>query len=222
MRLLIPLCDYREKGPGQDKYIVSEPGMDISHTRRVIRIFLTEPAWRRIVQCLRGALLEGIGFTANNTCDVYEIFNHMVAFLPVTENDLDAIRKIYDHYILNTTATFHNEPITLPELREFLFIANPKYPSFVMKERDRIIGYCFLTRFKKRQAYDRTAELSIYIQPEYTGRGIGVLALKYLEDAAKKYRYSCTDRDPVRGKPCQYPADGEVWVYPVRTPEKYR
>ena len=109
----------------------------------------------------------------------------MVVFMPVAETDLDTIRKIYDHYILNTTATFHNEPITLPELKEFLFIANPKYPSFVMKDHDRIIGYCFLTRFKKRQAYDRTAELSIYIQPEYTGRGIGVLALRFLEDAAK-------------------------------------
>ncbi len=109
----------------------------------------------------------------------------MVTFSPVTENDLGPIKEIYDHYILNTTATFHNEAITIPELREFLNISHPKYPSFTVRDNNRIIGYCFLTRYKMRQAYDRTAELSIYMKPEYTGRGIGVVALKYLEDAAK-------------------------------------
>lgn len=110
----------------------------------------------------------------------------MVVFSPVTENDLGCIREIYDYYILNTTATFHNEPITIPELRDFLFIAHPRYPSFIIKESNEIVGYCFLTRYKTRQAYDRTAEMSIYMKPAYTGRGIGALALKHPEDAAKK------------------------------------
>jgi phosphinothricin acetyltransferase len=110
----------------------------------------------------------------------------MVTFYPVTENDLGSIMEIYDHYILNSTVTFHSEKITVPELREFLFIACPKYPSFILEENEGIIGYCFLTQYKKRTAYDRTAELSLYLKPAYTGRGIGTLALRYLEDAAKK------------------------------------
>jgi L-amino acid N-acyltransferase YncA len=101
------------------------------------------------------------------------------------EKDLGKIKEIYDYYILNTTATFHSEPVTMPELREFLFIADPKYPSFCIREENTIVGYCFLTRYKNRQAYDRTAELSIYLQPECTGRGTGAIALKYLEEAAK-------------------------------------
>ena len=110
----------------------------------------------------------------------------MVAFYPVTENDLDTIKKIYDHYILNSTATFHGEKITIKELKEFLFISHPRYPSFLIKENDEIIGYCFLTQYKKRQAYERSAEMSIYLKPENTGKGIGAVALKYLEDSAKK------------------------------------
>lgn len=46
-------------------------------------------------------------------------------------------------------------------------------------------GYCFLTQYKKRQAYDRSAELSVYLKPGFTGRGIGTLALGRLEAAAK-------------------------------------
>lgn len=110
----------------------------------------------------------------------------MVEFLPVEEKDLPAIKEIYDHYILNSTATFHSCPVQIPELTEFLFIAHPKYPAFTIRIKGRIIGYCFLTRYKNRQAYDRTAELSIYLRPECTGKGIGPAALQHLEEAAKR------------------------------------
>lgn len=110
----------------------------------------------------------------------------MIGFSPVSENDLGTIKEIYDHYILTSTATFHDGKISVGELKEFLFINNPKYPSFLIRENNETIGYCFLTRYKKRQAYDRTAELSIYLRPEYTGRGIGTIAMQYLEDAARK------------------------------------
>jgi L-amino acid N-acyltransferase YncA len=110
----------------------------------------------------------------------------MIDFSPVTENDLKTIKEIYDHYILNSTATFHDGKISVSELKEFLFIDNPKYPSFIIKENNKTVGYCFLTRYKKRQAYDRTAEVSIYLMPGYTGKGIGTIAMMHLEAAAKK------------------------------------
>lgn len=49
-----------------------------------------------------------------------------------------------------------------------------------------LAGYCFLTYHKKRPAYDRTAEISIYLKPEFSGKGIGKAALRYLEDVAKE------------------------------------
>jgi L-amino acid N-acyltransferase YncA len=110
----------------------------------------------------------------------------MVDFFPVTKQDLATIIEIYNYYILNTTATFHAEKISKKDLEEFLFISHPKYPSFLIKENNDTIGYCFLTQYKKRQAYDRSAELSIYLKPEFTGKGIGVDALICIEAAAKK------------------------------------
>lgn len=110
----------------------------------------------------------------------------MVEFSPVKETDLAAILAIYNHYILNSTATFHSGKLSRDDLEEFLFIAHPKYPSFLITENGEMIGYCFLTQYKKRQAYDRSAELSIYLKPEYTGKGIGLSALSHLEAAAKE------------------------------------
>ena len=110
----------------------------------------------------------------------------MVEFSPVTKTDLAGILAIYNHYILNSTATFHSGTMSHKELEEFLFVSNPNYPSFMIKDNGETIGYCFLTQYKKRQAYDRSAELSIYLKQEFTGKGIGPVALNHLEAAAKK------------------------------------
>jgi L-amino acid N-acyltransferase YncA len=110
----------------------------------------------------------------------------MVELSQVTSIDLPAILAIYNDYILNSTATFHSEKLSKNDLEEFLYISHLKYPSFLIRENDEIIGYCFLTQYKKRQAYDRSAELSIYLKPEFTGKGIGLVALNHLEAAAKK------------------------------------
>ncbi len=109
----------------------------------------------------------------------------MIEFIPVTENDLQTIKEIYDYYILNSTATFHTEKITIDELKELIYIDHPRYPSFLIKESDGILGYCLLSRYKKRQAYDRTAELSIYLKPKWTGKGIGKIAVNFLEGVAR-------------------------------------
>lgn len=107
-----------------------------------------------------------------------------VEFRQITEQNLAEVKKIYDWYIENSTATFHTEPITIAELKEFLFIGHPVYRSFSIYSGEEMAGYCFLTYYKKRQAYDRTAEVTIYLKPEFCGRGVGKIALGFLEERA--------------------------------------
>jgi phosphinothricin acetyltransferase len=109
----------------------------------------------------------------------------MVGFVPVTRNDIGTILSIYNYYIENTTATFHSIPLTPGELEEILPVSHPKYPSFLILDGNEPVGYGFLTQYKKRQAYDRSAELSIYLKPGCTGRGIGLSAIRHLEAAAR-------------------------------------
>jgi GNAT superfamily N-acetyltransferase len=116
---------------------------------------------------------------------------------------------------------FHSEKLSPRDLEEFLFVAHPEYPSFVMKENDRITGYCFITRYKNRQAYDRSAELSIYLLPEYTGKGIGPVALHHLEEAAKKPAFMSLSA-PCAGKTMQVSGLSKCPVTPGVQPEKYR
>lgn len=110
----------------------------------------------------------------------------MITFHPVTETDLPKIKEIYDYYILNSTSTFHSEPLSIDELKSILFINHPTYPSYLITSSGEAVGYCFLSRYKNRQAYDRTAEVSLYLKPGYTHKGIGSMAMEHMEKEAKK------------------------------------
>ncbi len=107
-------------------------------------------------------------------------------FIAITKEDLPAIKEIYDWYIENSTATFHTEPIPISELKEFIHIDHPVYRSFLIMVSGELAGYCFLTYYKKRQAYDRTAEVTLYLKAEFHGLGIGKTAMNFLEQHAKQ------------------------------------
>jgi len=107
-------------------------------------------------------------------------------FIRLTEKDFPVVKEIYDFYALNSTATYHTQPVPIDLLRETIPVNHPWYKSYLLKERDKICGYAFFARYKNRSAYDRTAEVTVYLKSEYTGRGIGKIALKRLEDDAGK------------------------------------
>lgn len=109
-----------------------------------------------------------------------------VTFSEIRESDLPLVKEIYDWYIANSTATFHTEPIRIDQLKEFLHINHELYKSYLIRDNDEVVGYCFLTYYKKRQAYDRTAEVTIYLKHDHCKKGIGRVALQMLEAQAKK------------------------------------
>ncbi|QLE02402.1 N-acetyltransferase family protein [Galbibacter sp. BG1] len=108
-----------------------------------------------------------------------------LSFKIIEEKHLPLIKEIYDWYIANSTATFHTEPISLDELKELLYFDHHLYHSFLIYANDELAGYCFTTHFKKRQAYDRTAEVTIYLKNGYEGKGIGKKSLLFIEEKAK-------------------------------------
>lgn len=107
-----------------------------------------------------------------------------IVFTDLEEKDLAIVKEIYDYYILNTTATFHTAKITIDELKEFILIGHPKYKSLLIRCDGNVCGYCYFTWYKKRQAYDRTAEVTLYLKPEFHGKGIGRYVLNHLEKIA--------------------------------------
>jgi phosphinothricin acetyltransferase len=109
-----------------------------------------------------------------------------LVFKELTEQDLPEVKNIYDWYIENSTATFHTEPISIDQLKEFIYIGHPLYNAYIIYLDKEIAGYCYLTNYKKRQAYDRTAEVTLYLKPDFCRKGIGQVSLDFLQGKANE------------------------------------
>lgn len=103
---------------------------------------------------------------------------------PVGEELLSELTAIYNYYVLNTTITFHSKEISIAGMREILFDEDPRFSSHIIFEGDELCGYCILSHFKKREAYDSTAEVTVYLKHGYERRGIGTFAVGRLEEVA--------------------------------------
>jgi L-amino acid N-acyltransferase YncA len=107
-------------------------------------------------------------------------------WIELQEKDYLTVKEIYDYYVLNSTATFATSEISLFDLKETILTGHPKYKSYIIKADGSICGYCYLSQYKKRQAYDRTAEISVYLKHEFAGKGIGKQTLEKLEIVARE------------------------------------
>ena len=89
-----------------------------------------------------------------------------------TPKDSSSLLKIYSEYI-NTPITFE---CTLPctaAFSERIREITSFYPYLVCEKADKIIGYAYAHRQMERQAYNWNAELSVYIDSDFTSIGIG-------------------------------------------------
>lgn len=89
-----------------------------------------------------------------------------------TEEDAKKLLQIYEPY-LDTPVTFEYTLPTVEEFRERIRTITACYPYLVCEEGDRTIGYAYGHRAMERAAYQWNAELSIYLNPEDTSRGLG-------------------------------------------------
>jgi L-amino acid N-acyltransferase len=101
--------------------------------------------------------------------------------------DLATILEIYNHAVLNTTASYDYEPRTLEHrIAWFQDHQRQDYPIFVaVNETDDVVGWSSLSKFHDRMGYRFTAEDSIYVAAEHRGKGVGKLLLAPLVQAAK-------------------------------------
>lgn len=77
--------------------------------------------------------------------------------------DLPAVKEIYNYAVLNTTATYDINPKDDKYFVDMLNEHTGKYLLSVYEENGNVIGYVALSRYSKRDAYDITAELSVYV-----------------------------------------------------------
>jgi L-amino acid N-acyltransferase YncA len=101
--------------------------------------------------------------------------------------DLPHIREIYNHYVLNSTVTFDERPMTIVALRrKFASVQKLGFPYIVaVSPSGQILGYAYVYPWKEKAAYRFTVENSIYLGPASTGKGLGKVLLGELITRSK-------------------------------------
>ena len=92
---------------------------------------------------------------------------------PATLADAAAILAIYRPYIEETDISFE---VTVPSLAEFegrMRLIMAKFPYLVATVEDRVVGYAYAAEHRERAAYGWNADLTVYLDRAFTGRGLG-------------------------------------------------
>src|ERR1700744_2444905 len=100
---------------------------------------------------------------------------------PATEADLPAITRIYAHAVLHGTATFELTPPDLAEMtRRFRSLMDGGFPYLAGLLDGHLAGYAYAGPYRPRPAYRFTVENSIYLDPAFHRRGLGLLLMQRL------------------------------------------
>jgi phosphinothricin acetyltransferase len=91
-----------------------------------------------------------------------------------TAADADAVAAIYSGYVTTTAISFEAEAVGAEEMAARMAeVTERGHPWLVAELAGRVVGYAYAIQFHPRAAYLHTAEVTIYLEPSTTGRGIG-------------------------------------------------
>lgn len=92
--------------------------------------------------------------------------------------DMEAIEAIYAYHVLNTIVTMEEIPPSLEELNNRRIDSQEKgLPYVVATWNGEVLGYCYVAPYRPRSGYRFTVEDSVYLHPDYKGKGVGSLLL---------------------------------------------
>lgn len=103
-------------------------------------------------------------------------------------SDIDEILDIYTYYVENTLSCFEeNAPQKQKMINLLNFIRSKDLAFYVAKIDGKVVGYSYATQYRRRSAYKYTVESSVYLHPDFTGKGIAKKLLnKVIEDISAK------------------------------------
>lgn len=104
-------------------------------------------------------------------------------------NDAEAIVKIYNYYITNTVVTFETKAVKCDEMKNRIKDKIEKNPWIVYEEEGEILGYAYVGEINPKEAYSKTREVTIYVDKNSIGKGIGSKLMKELIKRCKEFKF---------------------------------
>jgi L-amino acid N-acyltransferase YncA len=109
-----------------------------------------------------------------------------INFQRVGQSHYEEITDLFNYFILNSTAIAFNEVLKTEEVVSYFELNRFTTFAYCIYYDSDFCGFCILRQYSNKPGYLYTHEITIYLKDEYTGKGIGSIAIKFLENLAKE------------------------------------
>ncbi|MDO5844179.1 MAG: GNAT family N-acetyltransferase [Methanocorpusculum sp.] len=106
----------------------------------------------------------------------------MSSIFEMKNSDWGRVSEIYSEALAEGKSTFNKVCPTFEEWNA----SHLKKCRFVMEADGEICGWCALSPVSSREAYKGVAEISIYIDKKFHGKGLGTKLLTHLCESSEK------------------------------------
>jgi L-amino acid N-acyltransferase YncA len=108
------------------------------------------------------------------------------SFEEMAEEHRIGVIDVFNWYVTNSFAAYPADPVDYGFFDRFLDVSHG-YPAVVIKDdAGTIVGFAFLHPYQVGRTFRRAAEITYFILPEHTGKGLGTRMLERFKPAAKE------------------------------------
>jgi len=117
------------------------------------------------------------------------------ALQPLEERHRTAVVDIFNHFVESGFAAYPQEKVPYAFF-DLLLKAAQSHPAVaVVGAGGAVVGFGLLRPFHPMRTFARSAEVTYFILPEHTGRGLGARLLAHLEGEAQTRGIDCLIAD---------------------------
>ena len=91
----------------------------------------------------------------------------------VEKDDSRDICNIYNYYVENTCITFEEQSVSVEDMQNRIENICVTNPWIVYIEDDKVLAYAYGSPWRVRSAYRFSAELTVYVDRNHMGKGLG-------------------------------------------------
>lgn len=107
----------------------------------------------------------------------------------ITAADAQAVADIYSPFVSDAATSFELVPPDAAEIQKRIRDLTPKFPWLVFEGDSRVLGYAYASTHRTRQAYQWSADVSVYIHPTVRNKGVGRALYTALFDLLRRQGY---------------------------------
>ncbi|MFC1679282.1 GNAT family N-acetyltransferase [Elusimicrobiota bacterium] len=107
-------------------------------------------------------------------------------FEPLDESHQEPVVKIFNSFVTSGFAAYPEQPLPVQFYGQLLQMAKG-YPAVAaVSESGEVMGFGMLRRHHPFSVFDRCAEVSYFLSPKHTRKGLGGAMLRHFEEKARE------------------------------------